>query len=86
MSKAKVDAQVPEKAQVQEPANEAQQTQQPAWLAELLEKGTVILTADNREAFGDFIDQIPAETRYGAGAVGRNPETGTFSLRLDLVK
>lgn len=82
----KVEAPETEQAKVQEPANEAQQTQQPAWLQELLEKGTVILTADNREDFGELIDQIPAEVRYGAGAVGRNPETGTFSLRLDIVK
>ena len=84
MSK-KVSAPETEAAQVQEPANEAQQTQQPAWLQELLEKGTVILTADDREDFGDLIDAIPAEVRYAAGAIGKNPETGVFSLRLDLV-
>jgi hypothetical protein len=78
MSKAKVDAPETEAAQVQE--------QQPAWLQELLDKGTVILTADDREDFGQLIDQIPAEVRYGAGAVAKNHETGIYSLRLDVIK
>jgi len=78
MSKAKVDAPETEAAQVQE--------QQPAWLQELLDKGTVILTADDREDFGQLIDQIPAEVRYGAGAVAKNHETGIYSLRLDVFK
>lgn len=62
-----------------------EQPQQPAYIAELLEKGTVVLTASEREDFGDLIDAIPADTRYAAGAIGKNPETGIFSLRLDLV-
>lgn len=78
MSKAKVDAHETEAAQVQE--------LQPAWLQELLDKGTVILTADDREDFGQLIDQIPAEVRYGAGAVAKNHETGIFALRLDVIK
>lgn len=64
----------------------AQQIEQPAYIAELLDKGTVTLTATDREDFGDLIDAIPAEVRYAAGAIGKNPETGVFSLRLDLVK
>ena len=66
-------------------AQNPEQPQQPAYIAELLEKGTVTLTATNREDFGDLIDAIPAEVRYAAGAIGKNPETGVFSLRLDLV-
>ena len=62
-----------------------EQPQQPAYIAELLEKGTVVLTASEREDFGDLIATIPAEVRYAAGAIGKNPETGVFSLRLDLV-
>ena len=58
---------------------------QPAYIAELLDKGTVTLTATEREDFVDLIDAIPADTRYAAGAIGKNPETGIFSLRLDLV-
>ena len=60
-------------------------TEQPAYIQELLTNGTVTLTATDREDFGDLIDAIPADTRYAAGAIGKNPETGIFSLRLDLV-
>ena len=64
----------------------AQQIEQPGYVTELLEHGTVVLTATEREDFGELIDAIPAEVRYAAGAIGKNPETGVFSLRLDLVK
>lgn len=64
----------------------AQQIEQPGYVTELLEHGTVTLTATEREDFGELIDAIPAEVRYAAGAIGKNPETGVFSLRLDLVK
>ena len=64
----------------------AQQIEQPEYVTELLENGTIVLTATEREDFGELIDAIPAEVRYAAGAIGKNPETGVFSLRLDLVK
>ena len=59
--------------------------EQPAYIQELLTNGTVTLTATDREDFGDLIDAIPAKVRYAAGAIGKNPETGIFALRLDLV-
>ena len=61
-------------------------TEQPAYIQELLDKGHVILRAQLRDEFGPMIDQIPAQTRYAAGAVGRNTLTGLFELRIDLVK
>ena len=66
-------------------AQNPEQPQQPAYIAELLEHGTVTLTAKTREGIAEMVDTIPAETRYAAGAVGKNNETGDFSLRLDLV-
>ena len=60
-------------------------TEQPAYIQELLTNGTVTLTATDREDFGDLIDAIPAKVRYAAEAIGKNPETGIFALRLDLV-
>ena len=63
----------------------APQNEQPAYVQELLTNGTVTLTATDREDFGDLIDAIPAKVRYAAGAIGKNPETGIFALRLDLV-
>ena len=59
--------------------------EQPGYVTELLEKGTFILRAASRDEFGEMIDTIPASVRYAAGAIGKNAETGIFSLRLDLV-
>ena len=60
--------------------------EQPGYVTELLEKGTVILRAASRDEFGEMINTIPASVRYAAGAICKNAETGIFSLRLDLVK
>jgi hypothetical protein len=61
-----------------------QEQKQPAYVAELLLNGTVTLTANTREELAEMVDNIPAECHYGAGAVGRHPETGLYSLRVDL--
>ena len=58
--------------------------QQPAYVEELLKNGTVILTANSREELAEMVNDIPADCHYGAGAVGKNPDTGLFSLRLDI--
>ena len=58
--------------------------QQPAFIKQLLETGTTILTAKTRDELAEMVNDIPAECSYGAGAVGFNPETGDFSLRLDI--
>lgn len=61
-----------------------QEQNQPAYVAELLLNGTVTLTASTREDLAAMVNDIPDECSYGAGAVGRNPETGLYSLRIDL--
>ena len=58
--------------------------QQPAFIKHLLETGTTILTAKTRDEWSEMVNNIPADCGYGAGAVGFNPETGDFSLRLDI--
>lgn len=58
---------------------------QPAFVTELLKNGTVTLTAQKREDFDTMLADIPADVKYGAGAVGKNPETGIYSLRLDIM-
>ena len=58
---------------------------QPGYVTELLEKGTVVLCAASRDEFGEMIDQIPAEVRYGAGAIGKDAVSGLFTLRLDII-
>ena len=59
--------------------------EQPGYVTELLEKGTVILRAASRDEFGEMIDIIPASVRYAAGAIGKNRTSGLFELRLDII-
>ena len=59
--------------------------EQPSYIQALLENGHVILRAQLRDEFAEMIDQIPAKTRYAAGAIGRNTLTGLYELRIDLV-
>ena len=33
-----------------------------------------------------MVNEIPADVRVGAGAVGRNSETGAFTLLIHLIK
>ena len=65
--------------------NQAKAKTEPSYIQKLLDKGHVILRAASRDEFVEMIDQIPAQTRYAAGAVGRNTLTGLFELRIDLV-
>ena len=64
--------------------NAQAQEKQPAHVAKLLLNGTVTLTAATREDLAAMVNDIPADCSYGAGAVGRHPETGEYSLRIDL--
>ena len=63
---------------------ETTETKQPSYVEELLKNGTAILTAKTREELAEMVNDIPAECHYGAGAVGKNPDTGLFSLRIDI--
>ena len=63
---------------------ETTETQQPAFVEELLKNGTVTLTAKTREGLAEKVNDIPADVRYGAGAVGFNPDAGVFTLRVDI--
>ena len=72
------------KERVIEEQNAQAQEKQPAHVAELLLNGTVTLTASSREELAAMVNDIPADCSYGAGAVGRDRETGCYSLRIDL--
>ena len=61
------------------------ETEQPAFVEELLKNGTATITAKTRDELAKMVNDIPADVKYGAGAVGMNPETGVFSLRLDII-
>ena len=63
---------------------ETVESSQPAFVAELLKNGTAVLTAKTRDELAEIVNDIPADVRYAAGAVGFNPETGDFSLRVDI--
>ena len=56
----------------------------PAYVDELLKNGTVTLTANTPEELAEMANNIPSDVHYGAGAVGFNPETGAFTLRVDI--
>lgn len=66
--------------------NDNPKTQQASIVDELLKNGTTTLTSLTREDFDAMLADIPADVKYGAGAIGRNSETGLLSLRIDLIK
>lgn len=63
---------------------ETTETKQPDYVAELLLNGTTVLTAKTRDELAEMVNGIPTDVRYAAGAVGKNPDTGLFSLRIDI--
>ena len=62
-----------------------EEPKQPAHVAELLLNGTTLLTAKTRDELAEMVNDIPADVRYAAGAVGFNPETGALTLRVDII-
>ena len=59
-------------------------TQQPSYIEDLLKNGSAVLTAKTRDELAEMVNNIPADCSYMAGAVGFNPETGVFTLRVDI--
>ena len=62
-----------------------EQTQQPQYIEELLKTGTTVLSAKTRDELTEKVNQIPVDCKYSAGAVGKNYETGAFTLRVDII-
>lgn len=62
------------------------ETKQPPFVEELLKNGTTVLNAKTRDELAKMVNDIPADVRYGAGAVGFNPDSGVFALRVDIVE
>jgi len=60
------------------------ETKQPPFVEELLKNGTTVLTAKTRDELAEIVNDIPADVHYAVGAVGYNPETGVFTLRVDI--
>ena len=59
---------------------------QPSYLDELNERGTVVVSANSRDELTEIVSNIPATIRYAVGAVGKNNDSGLFTLRIDLIK
>ena len=59
--------------------------QQPSPYDELLKNGTSILEAPTREALVELIDNIPADCKYAAGAVGCKGDGSAYTIRIDIV-
>jgi hypothetical protein len=66
------------------PVESPKEDKQPTVYDDLLKNGTAILTAKTREELAEMVNDIPADCSYIAGAVGFNPETGAFTLRVDI--
>jgi len=60
--------------------------QQPSYVAELLLNGTAIIEAPTREALAEMVNDIPADTKYSVGAVGRKQDGSAYTLRVDIIK
>ena len=60
--------------------------EQPGYIVELLKNGTAYLTAKTPEELAAMVNEIPTDCSYGSGACGFDPETGEYSLRIDITK
>lgn len=71
--------------QSQEGVADGTAVKHPAYVDELLSNGSALLTAKTREELAKMVNEIPVDVKYSAGAVGRNFETGVFTIRLDII-
>jgi len=53
---------------------------------DLLKNGTAILEAPTREALAELVDNIPADTKYCVGAVGRKQDGSAYTIRVEIIK
>ena len=61
-----------------------EELKQPAYVADLLLNCNTVLTAKTRDELAEMVNDIPANVKYGVGAVGFNPDAGVFTLRVDI--
>ena len=71
---------------VNDPVDQQSENKQPAFVGELMLNGTVVITGKTREELAETVNDIPADCKYGVGAVGQDRETKIFSLRIDLIQ
>ena len=66
-------------------ATQTSDSGKPAFMEELLKNGTTVLEAPTTESLADMLNDIPAETKYSVGAVGRKADGSAYTLRLDII-
>jgi hypothetical protein len=66
-------------------ATQTSDSGKPAFVEELLKNGTAVLEAPTREALADMVNDIPADTKYSVGAVGRKADGSAYTLRVDII-
>jgi hypothetical protein len=55
-------------------------------LSEVLKPtGKIMLTAASRAELAEMVDKIAADCKYAAGAVGFDPATRLYCIRLDII-
>ena len=69
---------------VSEAQQEREESNQPAFVSDLLTTGTTILEAPTREALAELVNNIPADCRYSVGAVGRKGDGSAYTLRVTI--
>ena len=63
--------------------NPEEQTQQPAYVKELLEKGVVVLSGRSREELAEMLQSIPADLPYYTGAVAFYYDKGLYRIQVN---
>ena len=59
---------------------------QPSVYDDLLKNGTAVLSAPSREELTELVDNIPADCKYQAGAVGRSHDGSSYTLLVNILK
>ena len=65
---------------------ETVESAQPTVYDDLLKNGTAILEAPSREALAELVDNIPADTKYCVGDVGRKQDGSAYTIRVEIIK
>lgn len=66
-------------------ANQTSDSGKPAFMEELLKNGTTVLEAPTTESLAEMLNDIPADTKYSVGAVGRKADGSAYTLRVDII-
>ena len=72
--------------ETQQPTPAPVAPQKKSFVDELKKNGSVVITAKTREEIAEMVNNIPAEVKYGAGAVGYDPAQRLYCLQIVLTK